>query len=41
MADWKLQVRNLQIYSIPQTFCLWTGAKHHKKYDILAHNVMK
>ena len=41
MADWKLQVRNLQNYSIPQTYYLWTEVKHHKKYETLAHNVMK
>ena len=31
MADWKLQVRNLEDYSIPQTYCLCTEVKHHKK----------
>ena len=31
MPDWKLQVRNLQEYSIPQTYCLCTKVKHHKK----------
>ena len=39
-ADWKLQVRNLQNYIIPQTYCLWTEVKHHKKYETLVH-VMK
>ena len=41
MADWKLQVRNLQNYSISQTYFLWTEVKYHKKYETLAHNVMK
>ena len=31
MADWKLQERNLQNYSIPQSYCLETEVKHHKK----------
>ena len=31
MADWKRQVRNLQNYSIPQTYCLWKEVKHHKE----------
>ena len=41
MADWKLQERNLQNYSIPQSYCLETEVKHQKKYETLAHNVMK
>ena len=41
MVDLKLKVRNLQNYSIAQTHCLRTEVKHHKKYETLAHNVMK
>ena len=31
MADWKLQKRILQNYSMPQTYCLGTEVKHHQK----------
>ena len=42
MADWKLQVRNLEDYSIPQAYCLCTEVKHHKKkYETLAHVIKK
>ena len=41
MTNWKLQVHNLQNYSIPQKNLFVNRSKTSQKYEALAHNIMK